>query len=496
MTWTFFARGIDEAFFGGFHALGALSRVELRAPRSPDQSSCAIFHGRPALNVDLFREMAARMPMTSGDAMETALFGGVKVGGAGENTLRRYPVVAVKLPSAMLTAPQRLRADHTDVIRWRTDSLTRLEPRTARAVLSEAWDHFRHSFFLHSLGTMLAQGQFEQLTLAAARVGAPGLERDLVTGYGSLVELSLVGDLWRAARGELPVEEFLASHGYHGPFESELSSRSWREDPAPVQTLLARYRSMTEDEGPQATTERARAIRLAAEARLLDATPRLRRAQVKATLRMARTFVPLRELGKSSFLHAVDVARAAARVLGSDLCSRGMLTDPDDVFFLTMTEALGELPASTQDTVTLRRGRRKEHAQLQIEEVWRGMPTAAPQVEVTRAAETELCGLAVSGGVVDGVAVVVTDPSLVEDLGPDAVLVCQATDPSWATLFLQCVAVVIDVGGPLSHGAIVARELGIPCVINTRDAVRHCRTGDRIHVNGTTGVVRLARQHA
>ena len=84
---------------------------------------------------------------------------------------------------------------------------------------------------------------------------------------------------------------------------------------------------------------------------------------------------------------------------------------------------------------------------------------------------------------------VVLDPLDASDLGPGDVLVCHTTDPSWASLFFLASACVIDVGGPMSHGAILARELGIPCVINTRDGTKTLRTGDRVRVDGAAGTV-------
>ena len=100
----------------------------------------------------------------------------------------------------------------------------------------------------------------------------------------------------------------------------------------------------------------------------------------------------------------------------------------------------------------------------------------------------EITGLGVSPGVVEGRARVVLDAAASE-LEPGEVLVCETTDPSWASLFLVASALVIDIGGALSHGAIVARELGVPCVINTRTGTRRLRTGDRLRIDGGAGLV-------
>jgi pyruvate,water dikinase len=93
--------------------------------------------------------------------------------------------------------------------------------------------------------------------------------------------------------------------------------------------------------------------------------------------------------------------------------------------------------------------------------------------------------------VYEGTARVITDPDDAEDLLDGEILVCETTNPSWASYFLVAGAVVVDIGGPLSHGPIVAREMGIPCVINTRDARQVIRTGDLLRVDGTAGVVEI-----
>ena len=78
-------------------------------------------------------------------------------------------------------------------------------------------------------------------------------------------------------------------------------------------------------------------------------------------------------------------------------------------------------------------------------------------------------------------------------LQPDEILVCHVTDPSWSAFFFVAAGVVIDIGGAMSHGAIVARELGIPCVINTMTGTQVIRSGDRVRVDGQAGTVRGPR---
>jgi pyruvate,water dikinase len=103
-----------------------------------------------------------------------------------------------------------------------------------------------------------------------------------------------------------------------------------------------------------------------------------------------------------------------------------------------------------------------------------------------------LDGIGVSPGRVTAPVRVIHDPLVDTTLEPGEILVCATTNPAWITLFLVAGALVIDVGGPLSHGAIAARELGIPCVINTRHGTARLRTGDLVVVDGDAGTVRPA----
>jgi rifampicin phosphotransferase len=110
------------------------------------------------------------------------------------------------------------------------------------------------------------------------------------------------------------------------------------------------------------------------------------------------------------------------------------------------------------------------------------------QIDGARAERVE--GIGVSAGDTEGMARVVTDPSFAE-VEPDEILVAATTDPSWASIMYVSSALVMDMGGPISHAAVVARELGIPCVVNTRKGTREIKTGDRVRVDGTTGVVEI-----
>jgi pyruvate,water dikinase len=107
-----------------------------------------------------------------------------------------------------------------------------------------------------------------------------------------------------------------------------------------------------------------------------------------------------------------------------------------------------------------------------------------------------LFGLAASSGVVEGRARVLRGPEEIAQLEPGEILVVRTTDVGWTPLFLVAAGVVTELGGPLSHAAIVARELGVPTVVNVSDATRVFRTGDRLRLDGDRGVIEKLARHA
>ncbi|HEY1972364.1 MAG TPA: PEP-utilizing enzyme [Pseudonocardia sp.] len=496
LTWSFYDDATELALRGTFAEIGALAQAQARRDRLPsavDGRFVGIFLGHPAANMTRFRLMADLTPGGSGDALERQFFGTKRSGVAPVRSKRRYPAVAARLPVAAARAPGRIRTGYHDVDSWWRALVAgpALTPARARALLPAAADRYRAVLHWHGVGTMITQGVFDQLSRLAAAHGRPGLELELVAGLDELSETDVLDDLWQVSRDRLPLAEALRRHGCHARDAGELSVRSWREDATQPLAAVAQYRGMAERQSPKRSAARSAAAAAEARARFLAGLGRAERGRARLLVALARRYLPLREVGRGGLLRALDAGRMAARVLGADLHRRDLLASPDDVFFLTMTE-LGAAPGpGLADEVARRRARYAEYAELELPESWFGnpAPTARP-TEFSPAAtgRGSLAGVAACAGSVTGPARVVHGPDEV-DLEPGEVLVCHTTDPSWASLMSLAAGLVIDVGGPLSHGAIVARELGVPCVIGTRDGTRVIRTGDLVHVDGTTGVV-------
>jgi pyruvate,water dikinase len=487
LTWTFWNERMELAQRGGYVDLGVLPRSELRFPPRADDRFVGCFYGRFAGNMSTVHAVSDLIPGTSGDDVERHIFGEVLTTGGTTPSRRRYPAVAVRAPLTVVTLPRRIRQQRAAVDAWWRASIALPSATTtaARPALAEATARFGATMRLHVLGSLLAVITYGQVAELVAGAGSDGLERLLTTGQ-DLEETKLAAAAWDVAKGRRSLDDFLAEHGYHGPGEGRLEGRVWREDPAPLEEMIHAYREMSDDVSPGMRDAARAADRDRAEAELLAAAGSLARRRTAFLLGSARRFVNLRETGKAAFLQCIDVARSATRVIARDLVAQGLLGDADDVAFLTVDE-LQAPPGDLRAIVDVRRERHARYLTIELPELWNGVPEPVAATANTGGSGS-IAGIGASPGVAEGRARVVVDPPA-PGLVPGDVLVCHTTDPSWAPLFLTASAVVIDIGAALSHGAIVARELGIPCVINTRTGTRDIRTGDRLRVDGAAGTV-------
>jgi pyruvate,water dikinase len=339
---------------------------------------------------------------------------------------------------------------------------------------------------------MLSQALYDQVVLLVQAAGRPGLQHRLVTGYAGMLETALVTDLWDLARHRTDRATFLLRHGFHGPDEGQLHSRVWREDPRPLDSQLRRYADLGPEAHPSIAEQRQIEVREAAEAELLGALGRFRAPGAKLVLRVARTLVPLREIGKANYTQCLDGARLAARVIGHELAAAGRLDDPDDVFGLTYDELTApRLPDDLRGLAAERAAIRADYLTTDLPERWTGPPQRhSLSAGGLGPSDKPITGEGVGGGVITGRARVVVDPAT-EELEPGEILVCRSTDPGWTSLFHLAGGVAVDMGGTMSHAAIIARELGIPCLTCTVDGTRRVRTGDLVRLDGDAGTLAI-----
>jgi pyruvate,water dikinase len=495
LAWTWWRDPCESGLRAAFADAGILAACEVTPPENVEDRLTGLFHGRLAGNLTLICRLCDSMPGSSGAAFEEQVFGYADPDVERHRRLRRYPVVAAKMPVNLALLPRRLRILRSQADQWWRSATGSARPGTAEARLAEAGQWLRRAMRRHMLASLAAQGCYDRVVALARLAGEPGLEIAVMTGYGSMEETRINADLWAVSRGRSSMPEFLSRHGFHAQSEGQLASRSWREDARGVQEIGSRYRDMAEDHDPARREVGQASARRTAETALITALPRAQRPLAKLTLAAAARYLPLREVGKASFLQAVDGARAAAREIGDRLVGQRVLDDRDDVFFAALTEITSGPPADLGERIEARRSQHAEYAGLQLPERWIGMPNPLPIAPEPPdgCSDAVVVGVAVSPGVVEGHARIVHDPFGEVDFEPGDILVCETTDPSWVVLFQLASAVVIDVGGAMSHGAIVARELGIPAVINTRVGTRVIKDGTRIRVDGAAGRVDIVR---
>jgi phosphohistidine swiveling domain-containing protein len=451
------------------------------------------FYGRVALRMEYLAAIGDRMPGTSGEAVITNMLGRVPDTMSFQTTRRRYPQIACKLPRAMVIAPRLVRRDAPIVASWwRTQIATIGEMGMVEGVaaLREAVAKFDETLTLHSLALLSAvQPLLVELTKLVDSTGVGDV--GALSGSGG-AEMAIIEDIWKASRGAGSLDEVISHHGFHGPLEGELSSRVWREDPAPLERMIDSYRAVPDGESPVARARLAEQRLPALQREVLDALPPARRPGARLLLGIAARTIPLRGVGKRAYVQSLDVARCAGRRIGELLAADGTLSDPDDVFYLTVSELYGPPPKNASELVALRRARRAEYQAIELPGSWRGTPMPVTRTKLANV-NYVITGVGASAGVTEGNVRVVLDPSF-EDVQPDEILVAPTTDPSWASIMFLSAALVVDMGGALSHAAVVARELGIPCVVNTRTGTRQLRTGDRVRVDGGAGTVEILQR--
>jgi phosphohistidine swiveling domain-containing protein len=181
--------------------------------------------------------------------------------------------------------------------------------------------------------------------------------------------------------------------------------------------------------------------------------------------------------------------RNLLRELGRRLAHSGALETADDVFYLLVDE-LDALPADTAALVARRRAEQRRLADVMPPAVFSGgwQPTAVSVSALS--AGQGLTGAGVSGGRVRG-RVRIVRPDTIDDLEAGEILVAEVTDVGYTAAFSYAGAVVTELGGPMSHAAVVAREFGIPCVVDVHDATRRLPPGALIEVDGTSGTIQL-----
>ena len=492
LAWDFFGEGANRTWRAMFSAFGLIADGE-PMPAGGDTGYLSLFFGRPATNID--RTFGAMSLFQGGNASDhaSALFSESAVAGAAATDRAPRKINLAKFEQYTRDVLGIVAREHEELrVWWRNQVAPETvadKPGSARRFL-DARRRYESAQTNHSANSTLCQQVFSAAMRLAEEVGKPGLAPKLTTGFGDTFDTRSMLELWRVSRREITLATYLETYGFQCSFGDDISVESWRENPRSLMSLVETYAKMDQASSPLTREhERAEERRLA-EKEILGALPEERRAAAQALFDDLQESTRIRELGKASYRMAIDGGRAAARARGQELHELGVIDDPSDVFFLTQAEGIEGPIVDFRQTVGERKEIYDRYVSYDVPVAWTGTPRATIPATAERD-DKPIKGIGASAGVTEGRVCLVLDHATADDMEPGEILVTNTTDPSWGPFFVAAGALVIDIGGQMSHGAIIARELGIPCVINTQDGSRRLKTGDWVRVDGGVGEVTL-----
>lgn len=364
--------------------------------------------------------------------------------------------------------------------------LADVDDQKLRELIVLARDHVVHAWVLASASILVCTAYGVILRILCGRDVLPSAGPDVASAQS----LAAVHRLAAAARRDPALSALLkaedpdpqtlahvapdfAAHlareiraiGHRGPGEVEMRSASFADDPRLLLRMVAKTMELPpwEPPAPPEIPLLVRPIAAAASGQMRD-----------------------REVRRDRMVRTIWLLRGLLREYGGRLVEAGTLTAVDDVFYLLVDE-LDAPPPGLADVVARRRAEQTQLERIVPPEAFSGR-WAPTEVAAALCGGEVLHGMGVCAGVARGRVRVVT-PETIDDLEPGEILVAQVTDVGYTPAFAYAAAVVTELGGHMSHAAIVAREFGVPCVVNARGAASRLSNGTLIDVDGTTGDV-------
>lgn len=293
------------------------------------------------------------------------------------------------------------------------------------------------------------------------------------------------------------LSEFLGIYGHRGVAEIDLGLPRWSEDPTYILSVVANYLQL---QNPNLAPDvQFRRGAQEAETMVADLTRRatrkgrLRGMLVGFLFKRTRLLAGMRETPKFCIVYILACIREQLWYIGEKLALAEQLEKAEDIFFITLTEAHAALTGIDMRS-TVREHRTIYERELKRRQIPRVLLSdgtePGTQADVDKSKDGTLKGTPASAGIVTGKARVILDPTNAY-LEPGEILIAPSTDPGWTPLFLTAGALVMEMGGAISHGAVVAREYGIPAVVGVSGATERIITGQRVIVDGTNGIVSL-----
>ena len=291
-------------------------------------------------------------------------------------------------------------------------------------------------------------------------------------------------------------DAFIARFGCRGPLEMEFANPKYGDDPRVALAQIAPMAASRDSFDPRAVQARLVAERQAAFAELRARLPRRKRRRLDRAYRTIENHYDAREMIKHHVTQANARLRERVVRIADQLVDAGRLDSRDDVFELTFADLQSAVDDADFDVRT--RAATQGAFYRELKRQGRHFPHAIdsrgriPRPERREDDASTLHGAAMSPGTARGPAKVLSDP-FEQSVERGDVLVAVTTDPGWTPLFVNAAAVVLEIGGELQHGALVAREFGKPCVAGIADVMTRIEDGQTVEVDGAAGTVRIIR---
>ena len=317
----------------------------------------------------------------------------------------------------------------------------------------------------------------------------------LISGISGNLTVETNEKLREVATGNLSLTDFLKDYGHRAVDEFELAQPRWREDTTYIEQIIASFQQSglqtpaTEflfptDNGTQQQIAQRESAEKELTTRLGNKTGL--RKQIESELDFARTYMPFRETAKFYLMLGYEQIRRSLLELDHRYQLDGGIfyLVPDELQPLINGEALS-------NAITTRKMRRELVLQIEVSDVIFSDSLDQIGTSMSIDAVDTYTGVGVSAGVAIGEARVLLTPSDASPSDRDYILVCPSTDPAWTPLFFHAAGLVMERGGVLSHGAVVAREYGVPAVANIPNATRRIANGQMLRVDGNQGTLSI-----
>ncbi len=289
-------------------------------------------------------------------------------------------------------------------------------------------------------------------------------------------------------------KSFVREFGFRGPMEMDVAHPRYADAPLIALKQMAAMSIDDSNYDPVASSQRQVEQRRTAAATVIHRAGPIRRVILKRLHQVIDLFAGMRDTPKQHLLMTMHGLRQRLVLEGERLHQQGRIDTPDHVFDFNFDELIRADADATFDLRSIRTGRLKYYERL-AKQVINFPPVIDSRGQILRAPrgvqrEGEFSGVGLSSGIVSGFARTLRSPHE-KPLLKGEILIAYTTDPGWTPIFSNAAAVVLEIGGALQHGAVVARELGLPCVAGIEGITTAIKDGQLIEVDGSAGTVRL-----